>query len=288
MNDFAPLASWNGIIQPLADLKIPATDRGFLFGDGVYEAIRLYQGRPFLLDDHLERLKYSLGQIQIEHSVNQVRQSLLALVAQFPKCDGLAYLQVTRGAAPLRNHLFPVGVPPNEMIYVTPLEDPLARYRSSGITTTLTADNRWHRPDIKSLNLLPNVLMRQKAFEAGAQEAILERWDGRITEATSSNVFVVKDGVVRTPLRNQWILGGVSRNLIAGLSQKAGIPFSEDELTRASLWEANEIFLSSTTSEVIAVTKVEKKTISGGRPGPITERIHELFKESIQFWLRGA
>src|SRR3989338_3624245 len=182
MRCFEPLASWNGTIAPLASVKVDALDRGFLFGDGVYEVIRLYQGRPFLIEEHLSRLNRSLSELRIRFDVSTTTARLKTLLEKTPQQDGYVYIQITRGTA-MRNHLFPENCQPNELIYVLVQPDPLAAFRQSGIAVIVAEDIRWHRPDIKSINLLPNVLIRQKAADAKAQEAILVRWNGRVTEA---------------------------------------------------------------------------------------------------------
>lgn len=282
MQPFEPLASWNGEIIPLSQTKVPALDRGFLFGDGVYEVIRLYRGRAFLLDEHLERLKYSLEQLRIEQEVSLTQARLEKLLAQTPKEDGYAYIQITRGTA-MRNHAFPKDCTPNELIYVAIAPDPFADFRQTGISVILTDDIRWHRPDIKSLNLLPNVLIRQQAVEAGCQEAILVRWDGRMTEATSSNVFVVKDKEVLTPKGDHWILHGISRQFVAKLCEETDIPLREAKILKEDLLNGDEVFLSSTFSEVIAVTCLDDRKIPAG---PITRRLALSFRKAVEKWLQ--
>ncbi len=287
MADFKPLASWNGEVVPLHELRIPATDRGFFFGDGVYEVIRLYQGQPFLLEEHLSRLAYSLEQVRILHPLEPLKKNLNQLLSLGPRTDGLAYIQVTRGAA-LRNHLFPLDTTPNQLLYIAELSDPQAKFRASGISVILADDSRWHRPDIKSLNLLPNVLIRQHAADCGAQEAILKRWDDRITEATSSNVFIVKNNSVITPKNDHWILNGISRRFIAKLCREHRIDFQEEEIRQAELENADEVFLSSTTCEVIGVSRVGSVQIGDGKPGAVTARLYKLFRHSIDQWIKGS
>lgn len=182
----------------------------------------------------------------------------------------------------MRSHLFPKDCVPNELIYVALQSDPLGPYRKTGIGVILAEDIRWHRPDIKSVNLLANVLIRQRAAEAGAQEAILIRWDGRVTEATSSNVFIVKNSVVITPQSDHWILDGISRRFVRELCDRHGLRFTESAVKKEDLMNCDEIFLSSTFSEVIPVTRLENREIFRG---PITARLITLFRSAVEDWL---
>jgi D-alanine transaminase len=274
--------------MPLKDVRVPATDRAFLFGDGVYEVIRVYNGTSFLFEEHLARLQRSLSALDIAHSVESVRATVDSLLAKAKTDDGYIYIQVTRGAAPLRAHTYSKALQPNEFVYIASQTDPLASFRERGISVILHEDIRWHRPDIKSVNLLPNTWIRQKAAEKGCQEAILERWTGQITEATSSNVFMVKKGELFTPRGGNWILDGITRKFVLGLCKMCGIASFEKDISRKDLLGADEVFLSSTLAEIIAVTSIEGTPVSGGTPENITRKLAAAFRKEMQSRVKGA
>ncbi|WP_440996298.1 aminotransferase class IV [Arhodomonas sp. SL1] len=244
-------------------------DRGFLFGDGVYEVIPVYAGRPFLLDRHLARLADSLAAIGIEACALDASAIVDGLL-EGVDADAAVYLQVTRGAAPRRDHRFPEGGSPGVFAYLAPLSPPPGD--DGGVDVVLRDDFRWGRCDIKSTSLLGNVLLRQAAEEAGAAEVLLLR-EGRVTEASASNVFAVIDGVVTTPPLGPELLAGVTRGLILELARGEGMAVAERPLPREALDDAEELWLTSSTRELLPVARVDGRPVGAGRPGPLWQRL---------------
>jgi len=272
------IACLNGTVQPLENARVSVNDRGFLFGDGVYEVVRTYDGAPFRLEEHLDRLLHSLEQIRL--IPDWERQTLKGWIAEALERAGYreakVYVQVTRGAAP-RNHPFP-AVPPTTLITVTevhPLAEDLVKNGARAITTP---DIRWGRCDIKSLNLLPNVMARQAALDAGAFEALFVTGDGEIREGSSSNVFLVRGGELLTPALGPGLLAGVSRAYLIELIHRVGLKVTEGRLDRDTLDRADEVFLSGTTIEVLPVVTIDGKPVGGGAPGPVTHRLQAAFR----------
>lgn len=270
------IAYLNGEFLLLENAKISVLDRGFIFADGVYEVIPVYQGRCFELDQHLQRLENSLSKIQLINPLS--RQQWQAVIAELIEKNGLGhqniYLQVTRGAA-MRDHKFPNNVVPTVLLWSTPFTPPIAN--SSGVKTITCPDTRWLHCDIKSISLIANVLFRQQAIAAGADEAILIR-EGNVTEGAASNLFIVSKGVVMTHPKNQFILAGISREVILTLMKKAGIPYQEVVFSEETLRQADEIWLSSSLREVSPVTVVDGKPVGNGKPGDVWMQVWELFQ----------
>ncbi|MFL0364712.1 D-amino-acid transaminase [Pseudobacillus sp. 179-B 2D1 NHS] len=275
------LAYFNGKIVGVDDPVIPIDERGHQFGDGVYEVIRFYQGKPFMMKEHLDRLYMSAKAIKLE--IGKEPDELEALILQLVEKSGLAqadlYIQATRGIAP-RNHLFP-KCPASISMTVKPARELSESMRREGVKVAVLPDERWQNCYIKSLNLLPNILAKQEAFEQGCFEAVLVR-DGRITEGSSTNVFIVKDGKIQTtPLSNR-ILAGITRLAVKEAAEELRVPFVEKDFTPEELYQADEVFLTSTTSEVLAVTVADGREIGNGRPGSITGRLHECFQQKTK------
>lgn len=262
--------------------NVDIEDRGYQFGDGIYEVIGVYDGEPFMLDDHLERLKRSASEIRLPlpNTIKDVKNNLLELVKRDALQEGIIYMQITRGVGP-RSHEFPgPDVKPVTIAYTreepreTDLED-------NGATAVLADDIRWLRCDIKTLNLLPNVLAKQTAVEQNAIEAILHR-DQIVTEASASNVFIVKDGELMTHPANHYILNGITRRKIIQLSKEMDIPVNEIPFTVDDLFHAEEVFISATKSDIIPILKVDGQTIGSGKPGLVTKRVKEAFRQLYQ------
>lgn len=269
----------NGRFMDLADATVPVEDRGLQFGDGVYEVIRTYRGRPFQVEAHLARLAQSAAAIGL--ALPEAARQFPALIdegirrAAYPDCK--VYLQITRGVAP-RDHAFPGRVAPTVIMtfrLMRPLDPALA---ANGVAVVMADDIRWGRCDIKSVNLLANVLARQRALEAGAFEALLVR-GGRITEGAVSNVMVVRQGGLRTAPVGPEILAGVTRHLVLELARKEGLPIKEEAVTRDELRLADEVFLTGTTVEVLPVVTVDAMVIGSGCPGPISRLLQQRFQE---------
>jgi D-alanine transaminase len=269
----------NGDYIPLADAKVSVMDRGFLFGDGVYEVIPAYSGQLFRLDDHLERLDNSLRSIRLTnpHSRSEWRTVLTPLLTQ--GLDQSVYLQITRGVAPKRDHAFPLTVRPTVFAMVSgiaPHSDP-----DNGVKAISLEDSRWKLCDTKAITLLANVLLRQAAVEQGCTEAILFK-DGFLTEGSASNVFAVIDGVLMTPPKSPAILPGITRDVILEIARKHDIPCSEQAIPKADLTRASELWITSSTREIIPVVELDSETIADGKPGPVWKTFYKLFQEYKQ------
>lgn len=279
------LANLNGQTMPLSQVLIPALDRGFLFGDAVYEVIRVYRGRPWLLEDHFNRLKRSLEQVRIQGvDLVQLRRRMMETLQASHCLEATVYMQITRGSAP-RSHAFPEHASPLEFLYVKPFTDPHAREREHGARLSLQPDLRWKRCDIKSTNLLGNVLALQQAKEAGAIEALLHTDDGTLTECSHTSFIAVQNqGLVVTPLGHE-ILPGCTRGFVLSLAEKLGIPIRESSLHRNDLPGLEEMFLTGTTSEVLPVVRVDDQPIGTGKPGPVTRRLQNAYNEAMLAWL---
>jgi D-alanine transaminase len=282
----APLCVLNGVRMPLSEAKVAVLDRGYLFGDGIYEALRVYRGRPWLEDDHFARLGRSLEAIRIRGvDLGRLRKQMMETIAAGGFHDAFVYIQVTRGVAP-RKHSFPEDAKPTELLWVSEIGDPYAVYREKGMAVSLQPDLRWKRCDIKSLNLLGNVLANQAAKEAGCGEAILYAEDGTITEATHSSFFGVLNGVIRTTANNPHILPGCTRKLVLELAAEVGVPVEERSLHKDELPRADELFLTGTSMEVCPVVRVDEMVVAGGKPGPVTRRLQEAYGRRLKAFLK--
>ena len=277
-----PLANLDGERMPLSEARVSALDRGFLFGDAVYEVLRVYDGRPWLMEEHFARLARSLEAIRI-HGIDlaRMRQRMLETIAAGPFGEAIVYIQITRGSAP-RSHGFPPGVKPLEFFYVQEYHDPYLQARQIGAAVITVPDLRWGRCDIKSTNLLANILAAQAAKEAGCVEALLCSDDGIVSEGTHTSLFGVLDGKLLTAPNSPHILPGITRGLILRLAQRAKIDLQEHELRRPDLKRVSELFLTGTTSEVLPVVRVDGQPITDGKPGPITQRLQEAYREAVR------
>jgi D-alanine transaminase len=281
------LANINGVAMPLSEARVSALDRGFLFGDAVYEVLRVYGGKPWLEEEHLARLARSLQAIRILGvDVARLRQRMHETIRAGGFREALVYIQVTRGAAP-RSHPFPENVTPLEFLYVQELRDPYEAARNAGAAVITQPDLRWGRCDIKSTNLLPNILAIQAAREAGALETILYLPDGTLTEGTHTSFFGVLHGAVLTAPNSPHILPGITRSLVLRLAARARIPVQEHVLKRDDLAEVSELFLTGTTSEVMPIVKVDDRPVGTGQPGPITRKLQEVYREAVKEFVAG-
>jgi D-alanine transaminase len=267
----------NGEFLPLSQARVSVLDRGFIFGDGVYEVIPVYGRRPFRLPEHLRRLQYSLDGIRLAnpHPPQQWTRLIEELIARCPHRDQSLYLQVTRGVAK-RDHAFPPNTPPTVFLMTNALSVPSPEMVENGAAAVTAEDNRWLRCDIKSTALLGNVLMRQLAVDAGAAETIMFR-DGMLTEGSASSVFVVRGGVVMTPPNSNLVLPGTTYDVVLELARKAGMLCEVRTLTREEVESADEIWVTSATREVLAIARLDGKPVGSGRPGPVFKRMHALF-----------
>ena len=268
----------NGDFLPLEEAKVPVLDRGFIYGDGVYELIPVYGRRPFRLPHHLARLQRSLDGIRLAnpHTVPEWSELVAELVAKQPFDDQGVYFQVTRGVAK-RDHAFPAGVAPTVFMMSNPLATPSAEQVERGVAVVTAEDNRWHRCDLKTTSLVGNVLMRQLAADSGAIETVMFR-DGWLTEASASNVLIVTRGVIVAPPKDNLILPGITYDAAEEFAREAGLPFEQRPIGRAESLAADEMWLSSSTKEVLAVTTLDGAPFGGGKPGPLFRQVHAIFQ----------
>ncbi len=282
-----PLANLNGQTMPLDEVKISVLDRGFLFGDAVYEVLRVYHGKPWMEREHFDRLAHSLASIRIGGvDVQRLRQRMHETIRAGGFGECIVYLQVTRGAAAPRKHAFPPAAVPLELLWVEAYDDTkTAQLREDGARVITQPDRRWHRCDIKSTNLLANVLANQAAAEAGAAEAILYLPDGTLTEASHSSFFWVAGGCLCTTPHDANILPGITRTVVMRLTERAGVAVRECYLQRDGLAGVDELFLTGTTFEVMPVTRADGRPIGSGQPGPVTRRLQAAHADLLQEFL---
>ncbi|WP_200411513.1 D-amino-acid transaminase [Virgibacillus salexigens] len=261
---------------------IDIEDRGYQFGDGIYEVIGVYDEAFFLLDEHLQRLKRSAKEIQLSlpYELTELKEKLVELVSLNELTDGVVYLQITRGEAERWHHFPHESVTPILIAY-TKIEETLDEASKNGASAVLTEDIRWLRCDIKTLNLLPNVIAKQKAVENNAVEAILHRGDV-ITEASASNVFMVKDGKVFTHPANNYILNGITRQKVLELCDKLQITVQEEAFTIHDLLAADELFITATKLDIVPIIQVDNQPIGSEIPGETTKKIIQAFHSSLQ------
>jgi D-alanine transaminase len=273
----------NGEWMPIEQARIPVLDRGFIFGDGVYEVIPSYSGHPFRLREHLVRLQSSLDAVRIvnPYSLDRWTELVREIVARNPWEDQGVYLQVTRGVAP-RDHAFPKGVKPTVFMMANPLVTPPQSQRDLGVAAVTVADNRWLRCDIKSVSLLANCLLRQAAVDQGAVESVLLR-EGMLTEGSASNIFVVKNGVIITPPKTNFILPGITYDVVVELARANRLPLEIRQVREAEVRDADELWLTSSTKEVLPISTLDGKPVGhgeqAGKPGPVAARMYQLYQD---------
>lgn len=273
-----PIVHLNGQNLPADKACVPVLDRGFIFGDGVYEVIPVFGGRPFRLDEHLQRLENSLSEVRIPNPHPRAEWATLiqGLIDANDGGDQSLYLQVTRGPA-ARDHALPENPAPTVFAMSNPLRPPAAETLEHGIAAITLDDIRWARCHIKAISLLPNILLRQTALDAEAAEAILIR-DGYATEGAASNLFVVLDGVLITPAKGPRLLPGITRDVILELAAANGIACREDEIRREDLSRTSEIWVTSSTREILPVTTLDDKPVGNGKPGPVFKKMYALYQ----------
>jgi D-alanine transaminase len=274
--------------MPLDQVTISPLDRGFLFGDAVYEVLRIYQGKPWLEDEHFERLERSLGEIRITGvDMPRFRKRMHETIKAGGFGESMVYLQVTRGAAP-RKHAFPKDIAPLELLWVQEYADTYRPLCETGCSVVTYPDLRWHRADIKSTNLLGNVLANQASSEAGCAEAILYLPDGTLTEASHSTFFAVKNGALHTTPLKANVLPSITRAYTLKLAHAANIEVVERNLQRKELDEVDELFLVGTTCEVLPIVTVDGKPVKSGQPGPVTRRLQAIYTDKVCAFLKGT
>ena len=278
----------NGKFMPVEEARVPVLDRGFIFGDGVYELIPVYSRVPFRMDEHLARLERSLAAVRIRNPYSRAewRDIILQLVAKQSFEDQGVYFQVTRGVAK-RDHAFPKDAAPTVFVMSNPLVNPPRELVERGAAAVTAVDDRWHRCDIKSISLIGNCLLRQASADAGAAETILFR-DGKLTEASASNVFIVKGGVTLSPPKSNLILPGITYDVIAEIVQSAGLACEYRDVSEAEVRGADEIWVTSSSKEVLAIVTLDGKPVAGGKPGPVFHRVFALYQEFKQKVMRAG
>ena len=269
----------NGEFVPSDQAKVSVLDRGFIFGDGVYEVIPVYGGNLFRFKEHIKRLENSLIKIRVlpPLSLDKWLNVLTDLIEANGGGDLSVYIQVTRGAAP-RDHAFPHDVQPTIMAMATPLKPVNSELLSSGVGAITLDDYRWQFCDIKAIALLPNILARQEAIDANAAEAIFIR-NGHVTEGSASNVFMVKNRELITPAKSQYLLPGITRDLVLELAEENHVQCREGDITLEQLEAADEIWLTSSTKEILPVSKLNGQPVGVGHPGPLWSRLLTLYQD---------
>jgi D-alanine transaminase len=269
----------NGKFLPIEQAFVPVLDRGFIFGDGIYEVIPVYSRHPFRLGEHLTRLQHSLDAIRLEnpHSDEEWANLTRELIAQNDPEDQYVYLHVTRGVAK-RDHAFPKDVAPTVFMMSNPLITAPRELYESGVSAVSAVDNRWDRCDIKAISLLPNVLLRQLAIDADATETVMFR-DGILTEGSASNIFATEKGVILAPPKDNHMLPGITYDLVLELAATNNIPVQIGKFDQSRIRQADELWLTSSTKEVLAITTLDGKAIGDGKPGPLFRRMHALYQD---------
>ncbi len=286
MND--AMVYLNGEVLPISQAKVSVLDRGFIFGDGIYEVVPVYAGRLFRFDEHMARLARSLSKLRIPnpHSRDDWLQLCRQLVAGTAQATGapdqLVYIQITRGVAP-RDHVMPPGITPTVFMMANPMKPATAEQRHAGVACTTARDFRWERGDIKSISLLGNVLARQMSADHGAVETIMFR-DGHLTEAAASNVWIAHEGALLGPPKSEHVLEGIRVELLRELCEDCGIAYNLRPLSEADVRAADEVMLSSATKEVLPVTHIDGEPVGHGalrgKPGPVYARLYEAYQNA--------
>ncbi len=269
----------NGAFMPLDEARIPVLDRGFIFGDGVYEVVPVYSRHPFRLAEHLRRLQNSLDGIRLANPMDDAAWTRLVgeIIAKNDGDDQSIYLQITRGVA-RRDHAFPKHVQQTVFMMSSPLTTPPREQVEHGAPAISASDFRWLKCDVKSVSLLGNCLLRQLAVDAGAVETILFR-DGKLTEASASNVFVVKNGVLLAPPKDNLVLPGITYDVVLEIARAREFLVEVRSISEAETRDADEIWVTSSTKEVLAITTLDGKPVGDGKPGLLFRRMHALYQD---------
>jgi len=276
----------NGRFMPISQAKISVLDRGFIFGDGVYEVVPAYNGKPFRLAQHLQRLERSLSAIKLQTGLSPAQWEALVhgLLTHARQPDSLIYLQVTRGAAK-RDHAFPKQTTPTIFGMVSPLQRPSAAQRTQGLSAIGVEDVRWLLCHIKSTSMLGNVLAKQQAVEAGVDEVVQFR-NGFLTEGSSCNIWVVQNGVLLAPPRDHLILEGIRYGLLVELADKCGLPHASRPITRPEVENADELLLTSASREILPIVRFDGQPVGkdkySGKPGAVYARLRRAYDELLQ------
>ena len=271
----------DGAFLPLAEARVSPMDRGFLFGDGAYEVIPVYSRRAFRLDEHVARLGNTLAAMRLAnpHGADEWKAIILEIVARNPWDDQSVYLQVTRGADTRRNHAFPgPEVKPTVFLMSEPLITPSAEQLASGIAAVSAADIRWLRCDLKTVSMLANCLLRQHAIDHGCMETVLFR-DSFLTEGAASSIFVCKDGVLLVPPKSHLMLPGVTYDVVLELARSHGMKHEVREVLEAEVRSADELWMTSSTKEVLPITSLDGRAVGDGKPGPMGRQMYAWYQD---------
>ncbi len=273
----------NGDLMPISEGRVSCEDRGFNFGDGVYEVVRVYGGQPFTMREHLERQVRSaegLG-ITIPHTVEEFEGIVRRLIAESGIAEALVYTQVTRGAAP-RNHLFADDMPPTVMAFIRPAPPRPPAWATEGAAALPQPDNRWDMCHLKTIALLPNILAKNTAHRAGCAEALFHLPDGTVTEGSASNAYIVRGGEVWTAPLGPKILPGITRTQILTVAEEIGVRVHEATFALSEAEAADEIIMSASNLELLPVTRLGERPIGDGAPGPVYRRLHEAYRARVK------
>ncbi len=279
----------NGDYLALADAKVSALDRGFVFGDGVYELVPVYSMKPFRLDEHLRRLQGSLDGIRLAnpHDAAGWRERILKLIDLQDFADQSLYIQVTRGTPdvgqPSRDHAFPKAATPTVFMFTQPLVTATPAQKAAGVCAVTAVDNRWLRCNIKAISLLANILLRQQAVDADCAETIMLR-DGFLTEGAASNIFIVKDGVLLAPPPSNLMLTGITYDVVRELAVENGMPHAVRAISEAELRAADEVWMTSSTKEIMPIVRLDGARVGAGVPGPLAQQmdaLYQAFKQAV-------
>jgi len=270
----------NGRFLPVGEASVSPMDRGFLFGDGAYEVIPVYSRRPFRLDEHVARLANTLAAIRLPdpHSAEQWQAIIRGVIERNEWEDQSVYLQVSRGADDKRNHAFPKVMRPTVFLMSEPLVTPPEVQRQAGVAAVSAADFRWLRCDLKTVALLANCLLRQHAVDQGCMETILFR-DGFLTEGAASNIFVVRDGVILTPPKSHLMLPGITYDVVLELAARHGLAHEVREILEDEVRHADELWMTSSTKEVLPITTLDGRPVGDGKPGPVGQQMHAFYQD---------
>lgn len=281
------LANWNGTEMPLDEVMVPAMDRAFLFGDAVYEVIRIYGGRLWRLADHLDRLNTGLADLKIPYSIDNVEKTLKQTLTNSGEQEATAYIQITRGAAPARRHYFPdpAVVKPNCLIYIEHFAGPNEQHQEQGTRALLVDDIRWQRNDLKVTSLLANCMASQQAHAQGCTTAIMVDKKGFLTEASHSSVFAVRNSNLIVSPQSSTVLPGITKRQVIELCTSAGITMQEGRLSQSDIASIDELIVTDTVAEIVPIVQLGDSLIGNGKPGPIVKQLQAAFRQSIDNWL---
>jgi len=269
----------NGKFMPIEEAKVPVLDRGFIFGDGIYELVPVYSRAPFRLEGHLARMERSLSEVKIANPYTRAEWTRIIeqVIEKQSFDDQGVYWQITRGVAK-RDHAFPKNVQPTVFMMSNPLVNPSREIVENGGKAVTAPDFRWHRCDLKTISLIGNCMLRQLSAEEGAVETILFR-DGKLTEASASNAYTVKNGVIATPPKDNLILPGITLDVVFDIVKRGNLPMEVREISEAEVFAADEVWVSSSSKEIVAIVDLDGKTIGAGKPGPVFRKAWQLYQD---------